>query len=351
MSSPTDLVVRTALITVTVLVVVGLARLITQIGDIFIVVLVSSILATGIAPLVTRLEQVRWSRRGFHIVRPYSVLIVFLVIIVLVLSLTGVIVTPVVLEGQQFFAHLPENLAHLQTLAQQWQARYTWLPDIAGIISRLPGEISRLSRYFGAAAGVAFRFLGGIALTITVLVLAFYLLLEGPHVKTGFLALFPRHERRQAADVLEQIGAKFGGWVRGQLLLGLIIGVAAAVGMAAIRMPFALLLGIVAAVTELIPMIGPILGAIPAVFLALFQPTWKLIFTIVWYTLIQEAEAHVVVPRVMRASVGLSPVLTIIALLIGARLLGIAGALLAVPVAAASQVVVMVLLDRIRPKD
>jgi predicted PurR-regulated permease PerM len=98
-------------------------------------------------------------------------------------------------------------------------------------------------------------------------------------------------------------------------------------------------------------MIGPLLGAIPAVFLALFQPTWKLIFVVAWYAVIQQAEANFVVPRVMRASVGLSPLLTIIALIIGARLLGAAGALLAVPVAAALQVMVGTIAARFKPAD
>jgi predicted PurR-regulated permease PerM len=188
-------------------------------------------------------------------------------------------------------------------------------------------------------------------MVVTVIFLAFYMLVEGPRVKAGFLGLFPRAQRESIADVLEQIGAKFGGWIRGQLLLGIIIGAAAGLGMAAIGMPFVLLLAIIAGFTELIPMVGPILGAIPAVFLALFQPTWKLLVVIGWYAFIQQAESNFVVPRVMRASVGLSPLLTIIALVVGARLLGAAGALLAVPVAAALQVVVGELVRRYGPRD
>ena len=134
-------------------------------------------------------------------------------------------------------------------------------------------------------------------------------------------------------------------------MLGLIIGTAAAVGMAAIGMPYPVLLGIVAGVTELIPMVGPVLGAVPAVFVALFQPWWKLVFTIAWYTFIQQAEGNVLVPRVMRHTVGLSPLLTIIALVTGAKLLGLLGALLAVPVAAALQVVVGEILETFRPRE
>ncbi|HET6948689.1 MAG TPA: AI-2E family transporter [bacterium] len=351
MSARTDLVVRTGLIVLTALVLIGLVRLLTQIVDILIIVLVAAILATGVAPLTSSLRKVRWGRRGWHLSRTWAILLIFLLIIVLLLTLTGLLVTPVVLEAQQFLGNLPENLKRLEALVQSWEDRYRWLPDLTGLIRRLPQEINRFTRYFGPAAGVAFKFVGGLVTVTTVLFLAFYMLVEGPAVKGGFLALFPRRHRSEVADVVEQIGAKFGGWVRGQLLLGLIIGTAAFLGVAAIGMPFPILLGIVAGITELIPMIGPLLGAIPAVFLALFQPTWKLIFVVVWYAVIQQAEANFVVPRVMRASVGLSPLLTIIALIIGARLLGAAGALLAVPVAAALQVIVGTIAARFRPAD
>lgn len=351
MSARMDLVVRTTLIVITALILIGLARLITQIVDILIIILVAAILAAGVAPVISRLQRVSWGQRRRHLPRTWAILIVFLVIIILLVALTGLLVTPVVIEAQQFLANLPANLERLEALVQSWEDRYRWLPDLTGLIRRLPQEINRLSRYFGPAAGVAFRFVGGVVTVITVLFLAFYMLVEGPTIKAGFLALFPKRHRREVGDVLEQIGAKFGGWVRGQLLLGLIIGTAAFGGMAAIGMPFPILLGIVAGVTELIPIVGPVLGAIPAVFLALFQPTWKLIFVVAWYAVIQQAEANFVVPRVMRASVGISPILTIIALIVGARLLGAIGALLAVPVAATLQVVVGTLVARFRPTD
>jgi predicted PurR-regulated permease PerM len=350
-SARTDLVVRTAVVVLTALVVIGLAQLVLRITDILIALLIAAILATGVAPLAHKLQQVRWGRRRWRLTRTWAIFSIFILLFVLISVMTALVVTPVVIEVQQFLGNLPENLARLEELALEWKARYTWLPDFSDLLRRLPSELNRLSRYFGPAAGVAARVFGGLAMVVTVIVLAFYMLVEGPKVKGGFLGLFPRSQRDRVADVLEEIGAKFGGWIRGQLLLGVIIGGAAGVGMAAIGMPFALLLGIVAGLTELIPMVGPILGAVPAVFLALFQPMWKLLFVIGWYAFIQQAEANFVVPRVMRASVGLSPLLTIIALILGAKLLGAAGALLAVPIAAALQVIVGELVRRYGPQD
>ena len=351
MTARTDLVVRTAIVVITALAVIALARLLIQVIDILIVILIAAILATGVAPLANKLEQIRWGRRGWQVSRTWSILTIFLLVFAFISIITVLVVTPLVIEVQAFLANLPENLQRLGALAQEWKARYPWLPDFSDLVRRLPGELNRLARYFGPAAGVAARVFGGLATIVTVFFLAFYMLVEGPKVKDGFLALFPRVQRNRVADILERIGAKFGGWVRGQLLLGVIIGAAAGIGMTAIGMPFALLLAIIAGITELIPMIGPILGAIPAVFLAMFQPTWKLLFVIGWYAFIQQAEANFVVPRVMRASVGLSPLLTITALIVGAKLLGAVGALLSVPVAAALQVVVSELVRRYGPDD
>lgn len=351
MSPRTELVARTALVVITVLVISGLAWLLIQIKEILIILLIATIVASGVAPMVSALERVRWTRSGRRLSRPAAILIVMLGIVVLLLGITALLVTPLVIETQQFLANFPERLQQLKAVLQSLEVRYPWLPDMAGLVERLPQELNRLGRYFAPAAGVAFRFLGGLASVLTVLFIVFYMLVEGPALRSGFVALFPRKERAKVLTMVDEVGAKFGGWVRGQLLLGLIIGGLAGTGMAAIDMPFPVLLGIVAGITELIPMIGPTLGAIPAIFLAILQPTWKLIFVVVYYAFIQQFEASVIVPRVMRQSVGLSPLLTIFALVVGAKLLGMAGALLAVPVAAALQVVVSEIVQRFRPEE
>lgn len=314
-------------------------------------VLIAAIFATGISPIVTMVQRVRWRRQQVSLPRPWALLLVYAAILVIVGLIIAVVVTPVVIEAQGFLANLPANLAHIDAWLTALQARYMWLPDLAGFVRRIPQELGRLGGYFGPAASVAFRFLGGVATVITVFFLSFYMLVEGPAIRAGLLALVPRTSRPQVTRVIETVGSKFGGWLRGQMLLSGIIGVAATLGMAAIGMPYAVLLGIYAALVEFIPMIGPTLSAIPAVFLALFQPWWVLVATVIWYTFIQQVEGNLLVPRVMRQAVGMSPLLTIVALVIGAKLLGLVGALVAVPVAAAAQVVVGEILTTFRPKE
>jgi predicted PurR-regulated permease PerM len=351
MSPNTTIILRTALVVITVLAILGVAWLLVSLLEILLIVLIAAILATGLSPVVTALEQRRWTRRRLTLSRGAAILIVYVGLLATVALIAGLIITPVVIEARGFISNLSENLSKMEALLRGYQARYAWLPDFADLVRRLPEEASSATIYFAPAAGVAFRFIGGIATTITVLVLTFYMLIEGRAIREGLLARLPSANRERFGRVLTDVGVKFSGWLRGQLLLGVIIGVAAGVGMWAVGMPYPFLLGIVAGVTELIPIIGPVIGAVPAVFIGLFQPLWRLLFTIAWYALIQQAENNFLVPRVMRHTVGLSPLLTIIAVVIGAKLLGVVGVLLSVPVAAALQVIVGEILETFRPRD
>ncbi len=343
-----DLIVTTLIILLTGLLIIGLVRLLTQITEILLLILISAILAAGISPLVAALQRIRLGRRGRRIPEAGAILIIYAALIVLLVLIGGILLTPLVTETREFITALPQLWQNLQQRSAALEARYTWLPDISGVIARLPGELAGLSRYFGTAAGVAFRFLGGVFSIVTVLFMTFYMLVEGPQIKQQFLTLFPAERSGRVEEILQHIGLKFGGWVRGQLLIGVVVGI----GAAALRLPYPLLLGLVAGITELIPIVGPILGAIPAVLIALFQPPLlrlpRVLFVVAFYALVQQTEANFVVPRVMRMAVGISPLLTVIALLVGVKLLGIIGALLSIPVAAALQVVVGEILQSIR---
>jgi predicted PurR-regulated permease PerM len=335
-----ELIVSTALVVLTALVVFALARLVWLVGEILLLVLIAAILATGLSPLVEALQARPWGRRRRQLSRGAAIALVYLAVLVGLSAIGSLLVSPVVAETQQFVERAPGLYQQFIRVLTDWQRRYTWLPDFAVILDRLPQEAGRLTEYVGRATGVAFRVFGGVVSAITVLILSIYMLLEGPGIKRGFLELFPHKHHRRIETVLRHIALKFGGWLRGQLFLGLIIGIAVGLGTWILGLPYPFLLGLAAGVTELIPMVGPVLGAIPAVLVALFGPWWRVVAVVVLFTAIQQAENHLLVPRVMKMSVGLSPLLTIVAIMVGAKLMGILGALLAVPIAAALQVIV-----------
>lgn len=349
MARARDLATQTAVIAVTVLLVIGLVRLLISIVEILLLILVSIILAAGISPLTAAIQRRPFGRRQRHISQPGAILLVYLGLLLTLILMAGIIITPTVTESREFIATLPQILQNLEQLAARLETRYAWLPDLSVIIRRLPQELAGLSRYFGTAAGAVFRALGGVLSLVTVLFMTYYMLVEGRQIKRGFLTLFPNDRRDQVEEILQRIGRRFGGWVRGQLLLGLIIGVVVGIGTLLLRLPYPLLLGLVAGITELIPIVGPIIGAVPAVLIALFQPPWWYVLLVAgFYAVVQQLESNFVVPRVMKMAVGLSPLLTVVALLIGAKLLGITGALLSLPVAAALQVVVGEVLSAVR---
>jgi predicted PurR-regulated permease PerM len=351
MNPRTDLMATTAIVVLTAVAVLGAAWLVWQVAEILVLVLIAAILATGLNPPVRRLQERPWGRRGRHLPRWAAIGLVYLGGLVALGIMASVLVSPMVTETRQFVERAPALHRQLVAMLAGWQARYPWLPDLSALLDRLPGEAEQLTRYVGAATGVAFRVFGAVVSAVTVLILSIYMLFEGPTIKEGFLRVFPGRHHRRLEAVLGRIGEKFGGWLRGQLLLGLVVGVAAGLGTWILGLPYPFLLGLAAGATELVPMVGPILGAIPAVLVALFGPWWRIAAVVALFAVIQQAENHLLVPRVMKMSVGLSPLLTIVALMVGAKLMGVLGALLAVPVAAALQVIVGELLRTFRAPD
>jgi len=319
------------------------------VGEILVIVLLAAILATGLSPVVDRLTRREWTRSRRRLSRPVAIALVYVGLLVAFGALASLLISPMVVETREIVQRGPELYRQLQEMLTGLQQRYAWLPDLTSILNRLPQEVGQLGQYLGAATGVAFRVFGGVVSAVTVLILSIYMLLEGPIIKDGFLQLFPRAHQRRVETVLQHIGQKFGGWLRGQLFLGFVIGITAGLGTWILGLPYPFLLGLAAGITELIPMVGPVLGAIPAVLVALFGPTWRLLAVIVLFTVIQQVENNLLVPRVMKQAVGLSPLLTIVAIMIGAQLMGILGALLAVPIAAALQVIVGEIVRTVRP--
>ena len=152
--------------------------------------------------------------------------------------------------------------------------------------------------------------------------------------------VFPRRSRDRAAEVSREITLKVSAWLGGQLLLGSIIGITSAIGLWLLGIPYFYVLALISGIGELIPVVGPILAAIPAIAVAATVSMQKVVLVIVFFVVQQQFENHVLVPKVMERQVGISPVTVILALLIGGNLLGILGAILAVPTAAILQVVI-----------
>jgi len=181
------------------------------------------------------------------------------------------------------------------------------------------------------AFSVTSKVFGGLFSTLTVLVVSFYLILYHKRFKENIAQLFHRNDRERVVNTLSLVDDKLGAWLRGQIVLSLFIGIITWIALSIIGLPYALPLAILAGILEIVPTIGPIISAIPAIVVALtVSPPLAIIVTLIYFG-IQMAENNILVPKIMQRAVGLNPVIVITAVMIGANLLGVIGALLAVP--------------------
>jgi predicted PurR-regulated permease PerM len=174
---------------------------------------------------------------------------------------------------------------------------------------------------------------------IMILVMTLYWTLDGPRIIKSFLVLIPQDRRESIGELISAMESKVGFYLAGQGILCLVIGIMALLAYLLIGLPNALVLALIAGVLEALPMIGPLLGAIPAALVALSIAPDKLIWIIVATVVIQQLENTLLVPRIMKKAVGVNPFVTLLALFAFSSLFGIAGALMAIPIAAIVQLV------------
>jgi predicted PurR-regulated permease PerM len=161
---------------------------------------------------------------------------------------------------------------------------------------------------------------------------SYYLLLEHDKIQEKLTLFFPKNSRKMIHNMFQKVEVKLGAWLRGQLLLMLIVGLISLVGLNLLQINFSVSLAIIAGILEIIPIVGPIIATIPAVLVGVTQSGWHAVAVIILYIFIQQLEQSLFVPRVMKSAVGLDPLVVILAIMIGGRLGGTLGALLAIPV-------------------
>lgn len=302
------------------------------VSDALLVIYISLLAAIGLSPLVTSLEQYRPRRQ--RLPRWAAILIIYSAIVGTVVGIGLLIVPPLIDQTRELGAELP-NLLHR---AQQWLLQRGWITRELTVQEAVQQTPVGSSDAVGTVVTAVWKLVGGIFGVVTILILTFYLLVDLDALLRFFIRLFPRPSRDRAHDATHRVTAKVSAWLGGQLLLGAIIGSSAAVGLWLMGVPYFYVLALLAAVGELIPVVGPILSAIPAGLVALTVSPALALGVLIFFIVQQQVENHLLVPKIMSRQVGISPVVVISALLIGGSLLGIVGAILAIPTAAILQV-------------
>jgi predicted PurR-regulated permease PerM len=305
--------------------------------DILLLIYVSGLLAIGFSPIIRVIERQKLLPVGTkRLPRWFAILVLYIVILGTIVGIGFMIFPPLVEQAKELGTAAPEMFARGQDFLIDkgiLKERLTWQQAVERAPVERGGQA--VNTVFGAVLGV----LGGLFGLFTILILTFYLLVESSNLRSTFLQLFPMRSRERVAGASADITVKLSAWLGGQLLLAGIIGATSAVGLWLMGIPFFYVLALISAVGELIPVVGPILAAIPAIAVASTLGMNKVLFVIIFFVVQQQFENHVLVPKVMERQVGVSPVAVILALLIGGKLLGIMGAILAVPTVAILQVV------------
>lgn len=294
--------------------------------DVLIIILIALILTAALDPMVDWLQKRK-------IPRPLGLLILYVGLVGGFFLVVGLIIPPLIEQFQQLAETLPGQFERFLTatgLGQWVQTQGTG--EVEKLLTSFFTQLDQpVSRVFSTITDV----FSGLLTAVLVLVITFYLTVQEQGIKKFVRSIVPVRHQPYVTSLVNRIQGKIGGWFRGQLILMGFVGALVYVGLLLLGVKFALLLALLAMLLELIPFLGPILAAIPAVILAFGHSPLTAVLVIGLFIVVNLIENHLLVPKTMQKAVGLNPVVIIAAMLIGAKLAGILGVILAVPVTTA----------------
>ena len=302
----------------------------------------SAVIAYILFPMARQLERIiPGGERRTGLRRSLAVSLIFLAFLGLLTAAIGMVIASLISQGQRFVADFPQFIADARSTLEFWIADYhrfvpaalrdrieMWLSNAGGLLGNAAWNIA--AQTFGAVTG-SIAFVIGLA---TAPVLIFYLLKDSEAIREALYTPFPARLRPYLRDLMDIVNRSVGGYIRGQLLLGLLVGGVVTIGLLLLGIPFAVILGIVAGLTELIPIIGPWIGGAVGVLVTLASAPDKVLWVILLYLVVQLLENALLVPRVQANTLGLHPIAVILVITIGSQYFGLWGVILGPPLAA-----------------
>jgi len=295
--------------------------------DLVLIIITSVVLASAIEPLVSWMAE-----RG--IARTLAVILIYLVVFLLGVGLVYSLFPPLFSDFHGLAQTLPERLQTLSEYAQNSNIPFTL--DLAGTLS-LQDLTSLFESQVGVTTGAiktASVLFGGLFSFILIVVISFYLAVQDDGVENVLRVLTPLTHEHYILDLWKRSRRKIGLWMQGQIFLGIFMAIFVYLGLSLIGIKYALLLALLAGIFEIIPYFGPILSATPAVLLGFIQDPITGLIVLGFYVIMQQFENHLLYPLVVKKMVGVPALLVIIAMIVGGKLAGFLGILIAVPVAA-----------------
>jgi predicted PurR-regulated permease PerM len=303
-----------------VIVILAVLGFVYLIRDIVAIVFFSILLILLLQPGIAWLGK-------FKIPKGLAVLIIYTLLFGFVALAVTLVIPPIIGESQLVVETVGQYSAYISSqLGLDMQVGADQVSNALGSIQKfLPDATFNIFSQLTA-------FIGAIVTLVIVLVITFYGLVEESAFKRIIRSFVPSEYQPYLYHVATNVQRKLGMWLRGQLLLGLVIFILTYIGLVALNVEYALVLALLAGILEFIPYVGPIVSGALAVFLTIFVSPIKALLVVVLFMIIQQIENHVLVPKIMQRTTGLNPVISIIALLIGGKLGGVIGLLLAIPV-------------------
>ena len=326
--------VRTLVVAALVVIAtIGALSLLATVVNLVLTILIAIVFAEGVRPLVRRLST------DLKLPRAAAIAVVFVGLIALLVLLITLLVQPIVDEATSLARNLPTYQADIQSTISSWQQQLnlggSGTPNVG---SALAGSLDTAKNVLLTIGGYI---VGVLVNLVLVLVIGFLWLVTAERLKAFVVDLLPVPHQALAADIFREMGLRMGGFLRATAINMLVVGVLTGVACTAIGLPSPVLLGIFAGLTAAVPLLGPFLGVIPPLLLGLTLGPGHALITALVLLVVQLLDANLVVPMVMNRVVSLPALAVVMALLIGGTLEGITGALLAVPVASALQVVLL----------
>lgn len=344
---PSERLRRLALIVWTSVGLIALAWVMIRVADAVRVIWLPMAFAFGLVFLLE--PSVKWLERH-RVPRIVGTFVAFAGLVAVLVALVALVLPTVRSQVVEFVERLPDLYLGVVDWLGDVTARFGW--DLDEILSEGAFEawlndpanqetIQNLLIGFGAGAGMLIRGVTeAVVVALLTPVLAIYLLIDLKRLQGNAIRLTPRSHQEEVAFVGGEVGTAMGSFVRGQLLVALIVGIASSIGMWLIDLPFWLLVGIISGLLNLIPFLGPVVGGTLAFLIALLNgDPWQGVWAVLIYTGIQQVDNHVITPMIQRTRVHLSPFAIVIALVVGGSVAGLLGVLVAVPATAAIRII------------
>lgn len=298
------------------------------IRDIITLFFIAVLMTATIEPVVNWLQKKK-------ITRWVGILLIYFALLAVVAVAIYFLIPPLEKQMADFLKNSPEYFEKIETPFKTLDAffeRQNIFFDGEKIIKNLGEELAGYSEnIFSKTVGVVTGFLS----IIVVLTLTFYMAVEEDGMKKFIVLIVPEKHKEYAASLVARIKSKISSWMHGQLFLMFIVFILDFIGLSFVGVSYALFLAIFAGIMELIPYVGPVISAIPGIFFGFLISPFTGLMALLVYLVVQQFESHVIIPQVMKKAVGLNPIVIILSLLIGAKLAGVLGAIIAIPIATA----------------